>query len=151
MNGCFICNTICTASNRRSEEWRYYRIELGTPSNPYKGIPALRIRSKEGAEFRTDQITATNVLSIENIQNTPLWAWSTSSPPFEPWPLGTEKYETGSAMFFIASNRIVQIMLVHSGQFQVVGDENWHSLPCTENDIMSVLGKPDKIYEWFRE
>jgi hypothetical protein len=147
-------NIVCTATNRYTNDWRYFKIELGMPSKPYAGIPALYIQSAGGEEFRTDEITVSNVPTRDGVIKKRFHVPTvptTSSPPFEPWPPNTEVYRAGSLNYAVTSNRVIQIMLVHSGKFRLVGETSWHHLPCTEEDIQQVFGSPDHIYEWFRE
>jgi hypothetical protein len=142
-------STVCTATNRHTNDWRYFKIELGTPSKPYAGDPALWIRPKDGAEFRTDQVTVTSILSRPGVKVAPFRVPVSDSPPFEPWPAGTEEYRAGSVVYVVTSNCVLHIMLVHSGEFQKVGEDRWHSLPCTEQDIREVFGSPDRITSGF--
>ena len=143
--------TVCTATNCYTNDWRYYRIELGMPSEPYAGVPALCIRPAGGKEFRTDGLTVLDVVAGDGLSKTQFCIPKSDSPPFDSWPANTEEYRAGSAVFVVSSNRVVQITLAHSGEFQLVGETKWHRLPCAETDIREVFGPPERIYEWFRE
>ena len=144
-------NVVCTATNRYTNDWRYFRIELGTPSRPYVGAPALRIRSPNKIEFQSDEISVSEVLSRNGIKKMPFCTPTSASPPFDSWPPNTQEYHDGSISFAVTSNSVIQIMLVHEGEFQVVGQDRWYSLPCSEKDIRDAFGNAERVYEWWRE
>ena len=142
---------VCTATNRQTNDWSYFRITLGTPSQPYSGNPVIRLRSKNGAEIRTDILSVSNVLSMAGVRAVPFRVQTMESPPFERWPSDTKEYRVDLINFVVQSNRVVHIGVGHTGWFQQIGSESWRALPCTETDLRTVFGKPDRVYEWFRE
>lgn len=143
-------NVTCTASNRNSKEWVYYRIELGDTTDNFIAQPVMMVRLKNGIEFRTDKITVENIENLINCEYD-IFVFD-STPPFSSWPESAKSINCSNFIkFVINDNRICQIKLMHQVEFRPIGARKWYSLPCKESDIIEVFGEPDKFYEWFRE
>ncbi len=68
------------------------------------------------------------------------------------WPQSTKEIDCGPFLSFVVSrNKILQISIMRKGKFRLRGTQKWYKLPCQENDLVEVFGKPTKTYEWFRE
>jgi len=52
--------------------------------------------------------------------------------------------------FVIENEKILQIKIMHNAKFKMYNNDKWFNLPCTENEIVQIFGKPDRIHEWFR-
>ena len=141
----------CSASNRGSKEWEYYTVEIGTPNRPYGGKPELDFKIPGIGEFRSNSVTMDYLLNIKDIkirETLPI----ESTPKVGSWPKTAKKLICGSFLsFVIEDEKIVQIKIMHSAKLKMHNEDKWHSLPCTENEIVEIFGKPDRIYEWFRE
>lgn len=141
----------CSASNRRSNEWRYYSIELGTPDFPYNGSPSIDIHTPDLIEFTSDSITTNDILDIKNKSVLGMIAIE-NTPNVGKWHESAKQILCGSYLsFVIEKDKVLQIKISNGGKFRVNGTEHWFELPCSENAIVEVFGNPERTFEWFRE
>ena len=144
-------NIACSASNRGTDEWQYYRVEIGNPDNVYKGGPVLDISIRGVGKFQSDAVPLKSIKGSNEIEVQEIYPTETT-PQVGQWPASVTKIMCGPYLSFVVDgDRILQILIVHKGKLRISGTEKWYKIPCTEDEIIEIFGEPDRTYEWFRE
>ena|GEM_PF-6866367 len=144
-------NIACSASNRNSEDWLYHLVELGTPNSPYNGQPVIDVDIPGVVAFTSDSITREEIMNIAGARLLDLGP-AKSTPKVGLWPEYAKEVYCGPYLSFVVDEeKILQVAIMHKGRFKMHGTEKWYELPCSEDEIIEVFGKPDRTFEWFRE
>lgn len=140
-------------ANLQSKSDRNYHIlEIGNPEKPYNGIPSLYIQIPKKKLI---------LLNTEGDKIKSLGGRVKKAQGEFPvdWPDGAEKIYLGSYTFIVYKNKLLSFSARH------LGTEYWENIaprigkkeqgpfykfPLNENEVRYLLGKPDKITDFFR-
>lgn len=144
-------NIACSALNRGTGDWQYYRIEIGTPNKPYAGKPEIDLMIDGIGEVKANSISLEAIKKLKDVEVKEIFAIE-SPPHVGEWPNSVSTIFCGPYRSFTFKNdRILQIIIMHKGWFRISGTEKCFRLPCSKADLSEIFVKTDRTYEWFRE
>jgi len=144
----------------------YSSLLIGTPNHPYNGVPPLVIRLPNGAEV---DLTETSVEQLKK-QGSACSAGgnlffdigSDSLDPGSRWPTGTERLQILPWWeFYVHDGRIISFHVYYRPGHWLATDQKpaigapktdvLYKFPMSQNEVMDVFGRPDKIREYLEE
>lgn len=144
----------------------YSSLLVGCPASPYTGTPAMRLRLPDGTVVDTGDLDIRVLMakdpSPENMTGKVFY--DTGGPSMDlygPWPDGTQHLQINSWNFYLHDNRLISFRVYYRterwryhGEIPAIGKSGEKTLfpfPMTQEQVIHVLGKPDRIREYLEE
>jgi hypothetical protein len=130
----------------------YYRLEIGTPEQPFRRTPSLILRLADGSFLRTDQIdvAALRARAQRITRNPRLWIDQGG------WPTGIEEIAVDGYRFLVRDDAVVAVFLATRWDIHdvtpppAVADverKEFHQLPLDQKTLIEMFGKYDTLNE----
>lgn len=137
-----------TAELRGSADAKYIRIVIGKNGREYAGEPAFELKFNDGSVLKFPD--------IDLIELSTLTTKTGKATDFSvDYPLAKEYYFKGCGIT-IAQGRVVQMRLygiddsADKIQIRTGSAKQWHSMPCSDEDLVDLFGRPDHLFDDWR-
>ena len=158
----------------KDRHYGYTYLVVGTPTQPYTGVPAFRLRLPDGTIVNTTQPDIVKLLQGKTAADSDATVGlvhDRANPPYQRWPEGTRQLNYGGWNFYVQKDRLLGLevvlyawgnsisaekngAIVWKGCLPGVGRSDDHliyDLPLKQEEVIRVFGEPDKIRQFFQE
>jgi len=168
------CIAVPTGKESKDGKYHYTRIEVGSPTRPYAGTPAFRLRLVDGTIVSTAQGDTVDVFQRKAKSDTDAGGTSVYDRDCgagRKWPEGTRRLQDGGAWtFYVQNGRLLGLEVFYSegmsnyvqqngtavwkGSVPAVGrpdNQIMFEIPLKREDVIRIFGEPEKIKQYLEE
>lgn len=135
----------------------------GTPSFPYKNEPKLIVLLPSGCMIDFDDNPVRTLLSVKESQTAdfPFFdiGGGNMDKLYAQWPTGTQYVQIDGCNFYFKDDKVISFLVHNKGydgnNQQILikrkGTFAFFEFPLTQSQVISLIGRPDKITEYLEE
>jgi len=135
----------------------------GTPSSPYKNEPKLIVLLPSGCMIDFDDNPVKSLLCVKESRAPDFCFLDIGGEEMDSlyaeWPHGTQYVQIDNCSFYFRGDKVVSFLLHNNGyngkEQQILikrkGASSFFEFPLTQDQVISLIGRPDKIIEYLSE